>query len=251
MSIVPRTSAGPTDPLSTTDDRISYYEGGQAVLLAGEGTRAIFALASTPSASRTRASFAVTSTDGSVTPFRQSVAPGGKWMRHSWMTVEGHAMVDAERRPALHAISRAASASTHGTRASARRSRCRDSAGCCAAPIPAITRRRHSIRCRGRCSHSRRRRTRLPAAARRARRAIRCRRRRSRIGDGGVVRQFRTRRATSSTTTLSATPTVLPADYRSRAHPWLGGERPLAASLCIIACASHLLQPAGGRVLAR
>jgi outer membrane receptor protein involved in Fe transport len=88
---------GPDDPQSTTDDRISYYEGGQTVFSQVKGTSnfraGIYAFAQ-----QDDRSLAVASTDPSVTPFHQSTAPHGQvdaafveeqWKMMPWWSVNG------------------------------------------------------------------------------------------------------------------------------------------------------------------
>jgi outer membrane receptor protein involved in Fe transport len=88
---------GANDPLNTTDDRISYYEGGQTVFSQVKGPSnfraGIYAFAQ-----QDGRSFAVTSTDNSVTPFHQSIAPHGQvdaafvdeqWKVTPWWTMNG------------------------------------------------------------------------------------------------------------------------------------------------------------------
>jgi outer membrane receptor protein involved in Fe transport len=88
---------GATDPLSTTDDRVSYYEGGQTVFSQVKGPSnlraGVYAFAQ-----QDETTFAVTATDNSVTPFHQSVSPNGQvdaafvddqWKVTPWWTVNG------------------------------------------------------------------------------------------------------------------------------------------------------------------
>jgi outer membrane receptor protein involved in Fe transport len=88
---------GTRDPLSTTDDRISYYEGGQTVFSQVKGP-SNFRAGVYAFGQQDEREFAVTSTDDSVTPFRQSIAPNGQvdaafvdeqWKVTSWWTVNG------------------------------------------------------------------------------------------------------------------------------------------------------------------
>ncbi len=89
--------AGPDDPLSTTDDRISYYEGGQAVFSQVKGL-SNFRAGVYAFGQQDDRSFTVTSTDASVTPFHQSIAPHGQvdaafvdeqWKVTPWWTLNG------------------------------------------------------------------------------------------------------------------------------------------------------------------
>lgn len=88
---------GANDPLITTDDRVSYYEGGQAVFSQVKGPSnfraGVYAFGQQDSRS-----FAVTSTDPSVQPFRQTTTPHGQvdaaflneqWKVTPWWTVNG------------------------------------------------------------------------------------------------------------------------------------------------------------------
>ena len=88
---------GPNDPLSTTDDRISYYGGGQATFSQVKGP-SNFRTGVYAFGQQDESTFAVSSTDGSVTPFRQSVSPGGQvdaafvdeqWKVTPWWTMNG------------------------------------------------------------------------------------------------------------------------------------------------------------------
>ena len=88
---------GPNDPLSTTDDRISYYGGGQATFSQVKGP-SNFRAGVYAFGQQDESTFAVSSTDGSVTPFRQSVSPGGQvdaafvdeqWKVTPWWTMNG------------------------------------------------------------------------------------------------------------------------------------------------------------------
>jgi outer membrane receptor protein involved in Fe transport len=88
---------GPNDPLSTTDDRISYYGGGQATFSQAKGP-SNFRTGVYAFGQQDESTFAVSSTDGSVTPFRQSVSPGGQvdaafvdeqWKVTPWWTMNG------------------------------------------------------------------------------------------------------------------------------------------------------------------
>jgi outer membrane receptor protein involved in Fe transport len=89
--------AGPDDPLSTTDDRISYYEGGQTVFSQAKGP-SNFRAGVYAFAQQDDRSFTVTSTDASVTPFHESIAPHGQvdaafvdeqWKVAPWWTLNG------------------------------------------------------------------------------------------------------------------------------------------------------------------
>ncbi len=88
---------GPDEPQGTTDDRVSYYEGGQVVFSQVKGPSnlraGVYAFAQ-----QDESLFAVASDDGSVTPFRQSIAPHGQvdaafvdeqWKLLPWWTVNG------------------------------------------------------------------------------------------------------------------------------------------------------------------
>jgi outer membrane receptor protein involved in Fe transport len=88
---------GATDPLSTTDDRISYYEGGQTVFSEVKGP-SNFRAGVYAFGQQDETTFSVTSTDNSVTPFRQSVAPNGQvdaafvdeqWKITPWWALNG------------------------------------------------------------------------------------------------------------------------------------------------------------------
>ena len=88
---------GPDDPLSTTDDRISYYEGGQTVFSQVKGP-SNFRAGVYAFAQQDDRSFAVTSSDPTVTPFHQSIAPHGQvdaafveeqWKVMPWWSVNG------------------------------------------------------------------------------------------------------------------------------------------------------------------
>lgn len=88
---------GATDPLITTDDRVSYYEGGQAVYSQVKGPSnlraGVYAFAQ-----QDNRYFAVTSADPTVTPFRQTITPHGQvdaafldeqWRVTPWWMVNG------------------------------------------------------------------------------------------------------------------------------------------------------------------
>jgi outer membrane receptor protein involved in Fe transport len=88
---------GVNDPLNTTDDRISYYEGGQTVFSQVKGP-SNFRAGVYAFGQQDDRSFAVTSTDGSVTPFHQSIAPHGQvdaafvdeqWKVTPWWALNG------------------------------------------------------------------------------------------------------------------------------------------------------------------
>ena len=88
---------GANDPLSTTDDRISYYEGGQTVFSQVKGP-SNFRAGVYAFGQQDNRSFAVTSNDASVTPFHQSIAPHGQvdaafvdeqWKVTPWWTLNG------------------------------------------------------------------------------------------------------------------------------------------------------------------
>jgi outer membrane receptor protein involved in Fe transport len=89
--------SGASDLLSTTDDRVSYYEGGQAVFSQVRGPSnlrvGIYAFGQ-----QDNRYFAVTSTDRTVTPFRQTITPHGQvdaafldeqWKLTRWWMVNG------------------------------------------------------------------------------------------------------------------------------------------------------------------
>jgi outer membrane receptor protein involved in Fe transport len=88
---------GPTDPLSTTDDRVSYYEGGQAVFSQVKGP-SNFRAGVYAFGQQDKRYFAVASTDPTVTPFRQTITPHGQvdaafideqWKVTPWWTING------------------------------------------------------------------------------------------------------------------------------------------------------------------
>jgi outer membrane receptor protein involved in Fe transport len=88
---------GANDPLSTTDDRVSYYEGGQTVFSQVKGP-SNFRAGVYAFAQQDDRTFAVTSNDGSVTPFHQSIAPHGQvdaafvdeqWKVTPWWAMNG------------------------------------------------------------------------------------------------------------------------------------------------------------------
>ena len=89
--------SGPSEPQSTTDDRVSYYEGGQAVFSQVKGPSnlraGVYAFAQ-----QDERLFALNSDDASATPFRQSISPHGQvdaafvdeqWKLLPWWTVNG------------------------------------------------------------------------------------------------------------------------------------------------------------------
>jgi outer membrane receptor protein involved in Fe transport len=88
---------GPNDPLSTTDDRVSYYEGGQVTFSQVKGP-SNFRAGVYAFGQQDDRTFAVSSNDGSVTPFRQTDTPNGQvdaafvdeqWKIASWWMVNG------------------------------------------------------------------------------------------------------------------------------------------------------------------
>jgi outer membrane receptor protein involved in Fe transport len=88
---------GANDPLSTTDDRVSYYEGGQTVFSQVKGP-SNFRAGVYAFGQQDDRTFAVTSNDGSVTPFHQSIAPHGQvdaafvdeqWKVTPWWALNG------------------------------------------------------------------------------------------------------------------------------------------------------------------
>lgn len=88
---------GATDPLITTDDRVSYYEGGQAVFSQVKG-RSNFRGGVYAFGQQDNSYFAVTSTDPTVQPFRQTITPKGQvdaaflneqWKVTRWWMVNG------------------------------------------------------------------------------------------------------------------------------------------------------------------
>jgi outer membrane receptor protein involved in Fe transport len=89
-------SGGPL-PVDTTDDRVSYYEGGQATLAYEHGPSNLRAGTYAFAQQDTRL-FALTSGDGSASPFRQTDAPRGQlealfvddqWKVRPWWTLNG------------------------------------------------------------------------------------------------------------------------------------------------------------------
>ena len=89
--------SGPLDPLSTTDNRISYYGGGQAVFSQVKGPSnlraGVYAFGQ-----QDQRLFALTANDGSASPFQQSISPHGQvdaafvdeqWKLLPWWTVNG------------------------------------------------------------------------------------------------------------------------------------------------------------------
>jgi outer membrane receptor protein involved in Fe transport len=88
---------GVNDPLSTTDDRVSYYEGGQTVFSQVKGP-SNFRAGVYAFGQQDDRRFAVTSTDNSVTPFDQSISPHGQvdaafvdeqWKVTPWWALNG------------------------------------------------------------------------------------------------------------------------------------------------------------------